>query len=273
MLRKIITIDEEKCTGCGLCVPDCPEGALQIIEGKARLVGELLCDGLGACLGKCPEGALHIEEREAEEYDEYKVMENVVKGGDAVIAAHLKHLTEHGQKEYEKQAIAYLREKDIAIPDEEKKQAPLPCGCPGKFMQDFRDTPVEACSCNEESPSALRQWPVQLALLNPQAPYFKDAHIVVAADCVPFTYASFHARFLKGKTLAICCPKLDQGLQSYIEKMTEIIRDNSVQSLTVVRMEVPCCSGIVRIVEEALNRSGKTIDLEEVIISIRGDVV
>ncbi|MBU1863159.1 MAG: 4Fe-4S binding protein [Candidatus Omnitrophica bacterium] len=275
MKRSIIMIDEEKCNGCGTCVPDCPEGALQVINGKARLVGELLCDGLGACIGKCPEGAMSVEVREAEQYDEAKVMDNVIKGGNKVITAHLKHLKEHGQHDYLRQAQDYLKKHKISLPKEEKTDEPLPCGCPGTMMKDFRKS--EKKETEETAVSAgisqLQQWPIQLRLLNPHAPYFKDAHLVIAADCVPFTFANFHERFLKGKILVVFCPKLDADLDSYRDKLAAIIKDNAIKSMSVVHMEVPCCTGTVRILEEALKKSGKNIMVKEYTISLRGEIV
>jgi len=277
MKRQIIKIDEDKCNGCGLCVPNCPEGALQIIDGKAKLVGELLCDGLGACLGNCPEGAITVEEREAEEYDEMKVMENVVKAGETTIAAHLKHLKEHGQGEYLAQAKEYLKNNDIPLPDEGAGKEPLPCGCPGTMMKDFRETDKQESESQEQSvgsvKSQLRQWPTQLHLVNPGAPYFKDCDLLVAADCVAFTFGDFHQRFLKDKTLVMFCPKLDTTMDMYLEKLTAIIRDNNVKTITVVKMEVPCCFGALKLTEEALKQSGKNIILKEYTISIRGDIV
>ncbi|MCK5534033.1 4Fe-4S binding protein [bacterium] len=276
MKRQIIKIDEEKCNGCGGCVPNCPEGALQIIDGKARLVGELLCDGLGACIGNCPQGAITIEEREAEEYDERKVMENVVKAGENVITAHIKHLKDHGQHEDLKQAMDYLKEHNISTPkSEDKNEEPLPCGCSGTMMKDFRNDKVEEA---QEQPagatkSELRQWPTQLHLLNSAAPYFKESDLLVAADCVAFTFADFHRRFLKGKTLVMFCPKLDSNMDMYLEKLTAIIRDNNIKSITVVKMEVPCCSGTLKLVEQAVKNSKKNVVIKDYTISIRGDIV
>lgn len=207
MKRDIIRIDEEKCTGCGQCIPNCPEGALQVIDGKVRLVSDLACDGLGACIGHCPEDAISIESREAEPYDERKVMETIVEAGPNVARAE------------------------------------------------------------------LRQWPVQLHLLNPHAPHFRGADLLIAADCVPFTCADFHDRFLKGKVLVVFCPKLDDSDDIYIEKMAEIIRHNGIKSITAAHMEVPCCFGTTRLIEEALKRSGKNITVEDYTVSIRGDLV
>jgi len=290
MKRSVIKIDDERCNGCGLCLPNCPEGALQIIDGKARLVSDLFCDGLGACIGHCPEGAITVEEREAEPYDEYKVMENVVKGGDAVITAHLKHLRDHGERRYLALAMSYLRENGFEIPeiDRPPSQAEAPGGCPGARTVDFRE--AGACPGSrivepkegdehqdrraaEPAGSRLRQWPVQLQLVNVNASYFQDADLVIAADCVPFAHAGFHDRFLRDRALIILCPKLDRMPEAYIEKLAEIFRNNRVRSVTVVHMEVPCCFGLRKIVEDALRRSGKTVELEDYTISIRGETV
>jgi ferredoxin len=286
----MIKIDDEKCNGCGLCIPNCPEGALQVIEGKARLVSDLFCDGLGACIGHCPEGAITIEEREAEPYDEYRVMENVAKGGAGVIRAHLMHLKDHGEHGYLGQALAYLREQGLEAPELGGK-APLAessPGCPGARMLDFREAPGCPGSRTVDSTkegrqpgehvappagSELRQWPVQLQLVNVNASYFQDADLVITADCVPFAQADFHERFLKDRALIIFCPKLDRMPEAYIEKLAEIFRSNRVRSVTVVHMEVPCCFGLTKLVEEALRRSGKTIELKDYTISIAGELV
>ena len=253
MKREIITIDESKCTGCGLCIPNCPEGAIQVIDSKARLVSDLFCDGLGACVGHCPEDAITIEKREAEPYDEAKVMANIIKAGPNVIAAHLKHLADHGQEEYLEQAKSFLKARGIAVPND--------AGKPG------------ARTADSGKQSQLRQWPVQLQLLNPRAPYFKDADLLIAADCVPFSYSDFHDRFLKGKILIIFCPKLDQVGDVYLEKLAEIFKNNNIKSITTLHMEVPCCFGTTRLIEEALKRSGRSIPVKDLTISIKGDVM
>lgn len=275
MKRQIIKIDEEKCTGCGDCVKGCPEGALQIINGKAKLVGELLCDGLGACIGTCPEGAITVEEREAEPYDENKVMGNIVKGGKGLIVAHLKHLKDHRQTEYFTQAIEYLKEHNIPLPHKELTEKTLPCGCPGTMSRDLRgeqpraahQAPADGFKCE------LCQWPIQLQLLSPYAPYFKDADLVVAADCVPFAYPNFHERFLKGKILIIFCPKLDRANEIYLEKLTAIMKENDIKSITILHMEVPCCFGTSALVEKALSASGKNVVIKDYTISVRGEIV
>jgi len=285
MKRDIITIDEEKCTGCGECVPNCPEGAIQIIDGKARLVSDLSCDGLGACIGHCPEGAMSVENREAEPYDERKVMVNIVKAGPATIRAHLLHLKDHDQTEFLAQALAYLRENGITPPDLSAGDEPAHAGCPGMKVMDFREEAVRsggggagqsAAGQGSESVavrSELRQWPVQLQLLNANAPYFQDSDLVIAADCVPFAYPGFHNRFLKGKALIILCPKLDKALEQYLEKLTEIFKNNNIKSITLVHMEVPCCFGLSRLVEEALKRSGKNIIIKDYTVSIKGKII
>lgn len=268
--RKIIKIDEKKCNGCGLCIPNCPEGALQIIDGKARLVSDLFCDGLGACIGHCPQGAITIEEREAEPYDEKKTMENIVKQGKNVIKAHLEHLKEHNETEYLNEAIKFLKEKNIENPLEvDKMEHSHFGGCPGAAIREVNTT-VNAKN-NTEQASALRQWPVQLNLLPPSAPFFQNADLLIAADCVPFANANFHSKLLKGKSLAIGCPKLDD-IEDYKEKIKAMIEMNDLNTITVAIMEVPCCYGLYNIVEEALDESGKRITLNKVVIGVDGSV-
>lgn len=299
MKRKIISIDERKCTGCGLCIPDCPEGALQLIEGKARLVSDLFCDGLGACMGSCPEGAIAIEEREAQPYDETRVMANVARQGRGVIRAHLAHLHEHGQDEYLREALAYLIENDIEAPAEFLASkcrcdeiAPAPAGpaggCPGSRARNL-DRPVpgggkipevgadgagDCCAAGEPAaapgrPSQLKQWPVQIMLVPTEAPFFKDADLLFAADCVPFACPEFHEKLLRGRVCLVGCPKLDDA-RHYREKISEIFRRNDIRSATIAYMEVPCCSGLVSLVESALAAAGKRIPLSKHRISISG---
>ncbi|NQT90158.1 MAG: 4Fe-4S binding protein [Candidatus Omnitrophica bacterium] len=274
--RKIIRIDEEKCNGCSLCIPNCPEGAIQIIDGKARLISDLFCDGLGACIGHCPEGAITIEEREAEAYDERRVMGNIVKQGENVIKAHLKHLKEHNETGYLKEAEDFLKEKGIDIsldkgPDHAAHGHQHPGGCPGSRIMDFaKDKEAGDEGPVSKRPSQLRQWPVQLMLVPPHAPYFNGADLLIAADCVPFAYADFHGDLLKGKVLLIGCPKLDDA-EFYKEKITQIFKDNDIKSITCVHMEVPCCFGLVQIVKDALKLSGKDTPFDEVTIGIKGE--
>ena len=258
-----------------MCVQGCPEGALQVIDGKARLVGELLCDGLGACIGVCPEKAILIEEREAEPYDERKVITNIVSQGEHVLLAHLNHLRDHGQTSYLKTAMEYLKEHKTPPPKEFSPDSHAHGGCPGMAMRDFRkpQAQVNANALASEIPSQLQQWPIQLQLLNPAAPYFKDADLVIAADCVPFAYSNFHARFLQGKTLIIFCPKLDQVHEMYVEKMAEIFAKNNIKSISIVHMEVPCCFGTGTLVEQALKKSGKNIVIKDYTISLDGRII
>ncbi len=281
MKRKIIQIDEEKCNGCGICIPNCHEGAMQLIDGKARLISDLFCDGLGACIGHCPEGAIDIIEREAAPYDERKVMEIMVPKGRNTILAHLDHLRDHNETEFLQQAIDYLKENNITMSPEKKEQhSNGECGCPGSMARDFRvesvvPAPVETHSkaVQQEIPSELRQWPVQLHLLNPQASYFKNADVVLAADCAAFTMGNFHSRFLKGKSLAIACPKLDSNKESYLQKLTSMIADTKINSLTVVMMEVPCCGSLLHMAQSARTNAGRNVPIKKAIISVQGEII
>ena len=233
MKRKIIKIDEEKCNGCGLCMPGCPEGALQMIDGKARLVSDLFCDGLGACIGQCPEGAITIEEREAAPYDERQVIAGIAKQGKGVIEAHLKHLRDHNETEYLQQAIAYLRENGLIDPQDTPARpihSHAPGGCPGSRAMSFAP-PAEDTTPRPAGalPSRLTHWPIQLHLISPMAPHFRGADLLLAADCVAFSLGGFHEDYLKGKTLAIACPKLDSGQEIYLDKLTSLIDDAQVK--------------------------------------------
>ena len=293
MKRKIIRIDPDVCNGCGDCLPNCPEGALQLIDGKARLVSDLFCDGLGACIGTCPLGAIHVEEREAAPYDENQVMANIVPQGANVISAHLDHLAAHNETAYLDQARQFLREKGIparteGAPQVGNSRAAIPAGVASpRGMSPREDVQARRCmtaagrkprtwarqpprSPGAACESELRTWPVQLQLLNPQASFFDDADLLIAADCVPFAHASFHEDFVKGKIPIIFCPKLDHANEPYLEKLTAILTLHPVRSLHVVHMEVPCCSGTTALVRQALARSGKTIPVYDHTISIRG---
>lgn len=236
MIRNIVKIDETKCNGCGLCVPACVEGAIRIVDGKARLVADNLCDGLGACLGHCPWGAIALERRGTEAFDEEKV----------------------------RQANAHQAGKTAA------RSAQDQGGCPSARMRDLSSTNSIPAEAGAALQSRLGNWPVQLGLIPPTAPFLENADLLLAADCAPFSYEDFHRDFLNGKTLLIGCPKLDDG-QAYLEKMTAILGQNTIRSLTVIRMEVPCCSGLVTIARQALAASGKDIPLETVSIGIKGD--
>lgn len=272
MKRKIIEIDEDKCNGCGNCIPNCHEGALQIIDGKARLISDLFCDGLGACIGHCPRGAMKVVEREAEDYDEKRVMEeNIVPKGENTIKAHLQHLKDHNAQKYLDEAIEYLEEKNIDNPLKENQEGNKmeKCGCPGAAMREVNN---EAdASNNENQQSALRQWPVQLSLLPAQAPFFEGSHLLVSADCVPFANANFHSELLHKKSLVVGCPKLDE-IDEYQDKLTEIFKNNNIKSVTVAVMEVPCCQGLRAAVEEAVESSGKNIPIITEIVGLNGEI-
>jgi Fe-S-cluster-containing hydrogenase component 2 len=233
--RKIVRIDEGKCTGCGQCATACTEGAIRIVNGKARLIGESYCDGLGACLGECPEGAISIEEREALEFDEKAVQ--AARGAPAASEPIFAH------------------------------------ACPGSSMRQL--TPHGNAGTETASPCAeseLNHWPVQLKLVSPTAPFLKDADLLLAADCVPFAMADFHAKFLRGRSVIIGCPKLDDTA-FYVEKLTEIFKRSGIRSVTVIHMEVPCCFGLRRLAEAALEAAGSRIPLREATVSIEGEVI
>ncbi len=280
MKRSIITIDEEKCTGCGECLPGCPEGALQIIDGKARLVSDLFCDGLGACINACPEGAMTVEEREAEPYDEKRVMGNIIRQGPNTIRAHLKHLDDHNEKEYLSIALEVLKQKGIEIP--KFRESPVlsspSCGggCPGSepvTLGPAKGHPEVEKSGFQGGGSELRQWPVQLKLLNPGASFFDGADILIAADCVPAACGNFHQKFLKGRVMIMFCPKLDPFIEEYVDKLAAILIRHEVRSITVVRMEVPCCGGVNTILQRAIEKAGKTFFVKDYVLSMTGEPV
>ena len=270
MLRKIIQIDEAKCDGCGLCVPSCQEGALQVIDGKLRLVADYLCDGLGACVKECPRGALQVVEKEAEPYDEIKALQYILKGGQNTLKAHLKHLYEHGETGYLNQALNYLKENKIDIPDYKENNAKSFhfSGCPGSREVNLNVN--KKISFDFDMPSALSQWPIQAHLINPNSSIWDNADILIAADCVAFAYGSFH-NLLRGKKLIIACPKLDHGQEIYFDKFVQIFSNYRIKSVTVAIMEVPCCSGLFSLVKEALEVSSSDLDSIEVkVVKING---
>ena len=273
--RKIITIDQKKCNGCGECIPNCPEGAIQLIDGKARLISDIFCDGLGACLGHCPKGAISVEERKAEPYDERKVMKNIIKQGKNTIIAHLRHLKEHGETEYLNVALEYLKEHDINVDfnTETTEETFQPQGCPGlqsiSFTRDdtIKQNPVQS------QPSQLQQWPVQMHLISPDASYFKHSDVLLAADCVAYSIGDFHQRFLKGKTLAIACPKLDSNKDVYLQKLIKLIDEANINTLTVVTMQVPCCTGLLLLAKKVVEEATRKIPIKHIIISIKGEML
>ena len=268
MERQIIRIDPELCDGCGLCVQGCPEGALQLIDGKARLLSEITCDGLGACLGECPQGAIQIELREAVAYDELLTIDQLLPQGANTLRAHLKHLHHHGQTVYLEQAIAYLRERQLNIPS---FQEPIMSHeCPGSAARSIQRSPAAAPA--EGLESQLSQWPVQLHLISPGNPAFQKADLLLAADCTAFAMPDFNQRWLPGKKLAIACPKLDENQEVYLSKLTALIDDSQVNTITVMIMEVPCCGGLLRVAQMALERASRKVPLKLVVVGIDGSV-
>ncbi|MCG6945148.1 MAG: 4Fe-4S binding protein [Deltaproteobacteria bacterium] len=239
-MRNIVEIDEEKCDGCGLCVIECAEGALEIRDGKAKIIKEMYCDGLGACIGECPQEALTIVKKEADHFDEEAMEE------------HLKT----------------LRGKQATESPPE-----LEAGCPGAKLVHLQSQPIAApMQEREASVSALRNWPVQIHLLPVSAPFFQGAELLIAADCVPFAMGGFHSQLLQGKILAIGCPKLDDT-GFYIDKLSQIFANNEIKSITIGYMEVPCCAGLLHVVHKALEAGGKAIPVDTVKVSIRGELL
>ena len=298
MVREVVKIDEELCNGCGLCVPGCHEGALQIIDGKARLISDLMCDGLGACIGHCPQDAITIEKREADPYNETKVMEIMVTKGKNTVIAHLKHLKEHNETGFLKEGVKYLRENEShlgfrvqevteAVHGQEVPHVHAHAhnhaggGCPGSRTMTIERpgdgkgiVAVAGAAVNEGSQqSELRQWPVQLHLINPQAPYYRGADVLIAADCTAFAMGDFHQRFLKGRSLAIACPKLDSNMEVYVNKITAMIDHAQVNTITVMIMQVPCCGGLLQIVKTAASAAQRKVPIKLMVVSIEGNIL
>jgi NAD-dependent dihydropyrimidine dehydrogenase PreA subunit len=301
MLRDILKIDEGLCNGCGQCVSNCHEGALQVIDGKVRLVSELMCDGLGACIGHCPEGAITIEKREAEPYSETRVIEQMKDKGKNTIIAHLKHLKDHGETGFLQEGVGWLKlnraelsfnlDEVISEVHNHGRQvgtaAPIVAalhgvqhhahgnggGCPGSrtmVIEKPNDNSSTQPSGNQAS--ELRQWPVQMHLVNPNAPYFRGSDLLLAADCVAFAMGGFHSVYLKGKSLAIACPKLDHGMEIYVEKLTAMVDIAKINTITVMMMEVPCCSGLLQMVRASLANSARKVPVKKIIVGINGEV-
>jgi NAD-dependent dihydropyrimidine dehydrogenase PreA subunit len=248
----VVHIDQDKCNGCGLCVPSCAEGALQVLDGKAQLVSDTYCDGLGACLGECPEGAITIEEREAEEFD---------------VGAVEQRLTALGRELSEAVHIhAHVADKPRAAAG----------GCPGSATRSLQPECAGPAGCESDvaapAPSQLTNWPIQLTLLPVSAPYLEGARLLIAADCAPFAFADFHKEFLRGRVAVIGCPKLDDA-PAYVDKLTEIFRRNHIASVDVVHMEVPCCFGLERVVGEAVANSGATVPASVTVLGLGGEVL
>lgn len=235
-IRNIVRIDEAKCNGCGLCVKACAEGAIQIIDGKAKLVSEVYCDGLGACLGHCPQGAITVEQREAAAFNEKAVHDYLAK---------IKARAKPAESEFV---------------------------CPGMRAMNLEKKASSSAASNAPAESQLSQWPVQMKLVSPMATYFANSDLLLAADCVPFAMGDFHQTLLKARSVAILCPKLDD-CSPYVDKLAQIIQHNQLKSLTVVHMEVPCCTGIVRIAEAAIRQSGAAMEYEDITVSLRGEIL
>lgn len=305
MQRDIIKIDEEKCTGCGECVPNCHEGALQVIDGKVRLVSELMCDGLGACIGHCPEDAITIEKREAEPYNETAVISEMVSKGANTVIAHLKHLKDHKELGYLEEGTSWLlaHEKDVTFsvrevlaevngqindnhgaghghghgqghgqgPGHGQGHGHQGGGCPGSRERIIAPATVSAITA--ETPSHLTHWPVQMHLINPNSPVYRGADLLLAADCVAFSLGSFHQTFLKNRSLAIACPKLDHGTEIYVDKLVAMIDTAKVNTITVMMMEVPCCGGLMQMVRNALTRASRKVPVKSVLVSIDGKIL
>lgn len=298
MKREIVKIDRELCNGCGVCIPNCHEGALQMIDGKATLVSELMCDGLGACIGHCPVGAITIEEREAEAYDEVLTIKEMIKAGRNTVLAHLKHLKDYNEREYVHQAFDYMKANATSIAfnvDEllhevqqhgkkepttnpylqnliHKHEEPLACGCPGSAAKSF--TPEKPKFVSEtDSPSQLSHWPVQMHLINPNATFFQDCDLLLAADCVAYALGNFHTKYLKGKKLAIACPKLDSNKEVYIEKLVHLIEQAKINTLTVMKMEVPCCGGLLQLVQVAMQQTTRKVPVKLLTVSSKGEIL
>jgi ferredoxin len=287
MKRTVIKIDEELCNGCGNCVEGCHEGALQLINGKAVMISDLYCDGLGACIGECPVGAIELIEKDTEPYDEAKVMERISPKGEKVILAHLKHLRDHNEMDWFRQGVEWCRKNRIEI--DLSKIAPNAdhahshshaqshshgggksegCGCPGSAERDFRavkTAPVPSASF--QGVSELQQWPVQLHLLNPAAGFLKNSDLLLASDCSAFSHGDFHGTFLKNKSLAIACPKLDSNTQSYVDKLTIMIDESRINTLTVLKMEVTCCGGLLQMAKLARERASRNIPIKSMTMS------
>jgi NAD-dependent dihydropyrimidine dehydrogenase PreA subunit len=300
MKRDILKIEEELCNGCGQCVPNCHEGALQVIDGKIRLVSELMCDGLGACIGHCPEGAITIEKREADPYSEALVMSKMQDKGKNTIIAHMKHLKDHGETGFLQEAVLFLRTNrtelnfdpdsvisevhnhgnvavaatGLRIAEQHANSHHHEGGCPGsRTMVIEKPENKVTNSASSNQPSELRQWPVQMHLVNPGAPYFRGADLLLAADCVAFSMGGFHSNHLKGKSLAIACPKLDHGTDVYVEKLTAMIDISKVNTITVMMMEVPCCGGLLQMVRSAMANAARKVPVKQMIVGIGGEVL
>jgi len=268
-----------------------------MIDGKARLISDLMCDGLGACLGHCPQGAIEIEKREAEPYNETKVMEIMVDKGENTVVAHLQHLKEHNETEFLKEGIEYLKANAASLSfslqevmhrvhHAKVEEEQLACGCAGSEARSFAPRSAAmaggvpaagaltmAGGMQDDQPSELRQWPVQMHLINPAASYFQESDLVLAADCVAFSLGNFHSKWLKDKSLAIACPKLDSGMEEYVSKISSLIDEAKINTLTVMMMQVPCCGGLLQIVKMASSQAQRNVPVKSVIVGVEGEIL
>ncbi|MFW6249125.1 MAG: ATP-binding protein [Bacteroidota bacterium] len=293
MKRQIIKINEKLCNGCGNCIPNCHEGALQMIDGKARLISDLRCDGLGACIGECPVGAISLKKREAAPYDEITVIKDMIKKGKNTVIAHLNHLKQHGEDAYVNQGFAYLWEHEDKLAfsmnevsekvlgsvknepkEEDDLSETLKCGCPGTAATEFKNKePNTTKVTTNKQPSQLTHWPVQLHLVNPSASYFAHTDLLLSADCVAYSLGDFHSNYLKGKTLNIACPKLDSNKEAYLQKLISMINDAKINTITVMKMEVPCCSGLLSLVQESINQANRKVPVKSITVSVQGQIM
>ncbi len=298
MKREIIHIDEELCDGCGECIPNCHEGALQMIDGKARLISDLMCDGLGACIGHCPQGAITMETREAAPYNETEVISQMAGKGKNTVIAHLRHLLDHNENNLFKEGVAWLKsnqekltfklEEVTSVIHKEKimksnmkvaamspAEEPSMGGCPGSQAREIvqRKTPGEQETVTSAPTSQLRQWPVQFHLVNPAAGYFQGADLLLAADCSAYTLANFHSEYLKNKSLIIACPKLDSGQEVYLQKLVQLIDQSQINTIHVLVMEVPCCGGLLRLVQQATQIASRKVPVKFSVISVSGEIL
>jgi ferredoxin len=291
MEREIITIDNEKCNGCGECIPNCHEGALQIIDNKAVLVSDLMCDGLGACVGHCPTGALSIEKREASPYNEIQVLADMIEKGKNVVAAHLKHLKDHNEHVYLQQGFDFLLKNQASLKfdihqvideikgtQENKLQTEKIMkhtdigGCPGSRTLSFSNSQNVNTNIGRQ-PSQISHWPIQLHLIQPVASHFHKCDLLVAADCTAFSLGNFHSDYLKNKKLVIACPKLDSNKEIYQEKITRLIDESLINTITVLIMEVPCCGGLLQIVKNASQMAQRKVPVKAITVGIKGEIL
>ncbi|MDF1572647.1 MAG: 4Fe-4S binding protein [Bacteroidales bacterium] len=298
MKREIIHIDEELCDGCGECIPNCHEGALQLIDGKARLISDLMCDGLGACIGHCPQGAITMETREAEPYNETLVIQQMAAKGKNTVIAHLRHLLDHDEFDLIKEGVTWMKHHPDALdfkveeiisvihPEKTRKEAisiaamapaaqPATGGCPGSMTREIKreEFPVQSEPARMDQSSQLKQWPVQFHLVNPAAGYFHGADLLLAADCSAYTLGNFHSTYLKGKSLVIACPKLDSNQEIYLQKLVRLIDESRINTIHVLVMEVPCCGGLLRLVQQALQMAERKVPVKATVVSIGGEVL